>query len=123
MQAVRRINQRWIVHGGLRNSTAEFLKELAKTDPARLNKCCQLAMDLVHSRSGHADPKPWFYAGLFAYARHDEANRFLAEHPLTHTVWCILHGDTLPTKSTDSLHDIARKIADTIRTKQSIISP
>jgi len=114
VEAVRRINRRWIVHGGLRDTAAEYLAELEAKDPRRLRRSCELAMDLVHSQAGHADPKPWFYAGLFALAEPDEAERFLEAHPLTRMVWETLAGFPEDEKAPESLRVLSRQIAEAI---------
>jgi hypothetical protein len=117
VETVRRINRRWIVHGGLRESAAAYLAELEKSDTTRLRRSCQLAMDLVHTQAGHADPKPWFYAGLFALADADEAKRYLGAHPLTRLVWEKLNGIPSHDENPESLHALSCQIAEAIRGK------
>lgn len=87
IDAVRRINRRWIVHGGLRESAAAYLDALAVNDAGRLRRSCALAMALVHQAPADEDPKPWFYGGLFALATPSEAEQFLADHVLTKAIW------------------------------------
>jgi hypothetical protein len=115
VESVRRINRRWIVHGGLRESAAAYFAQLEKSDPDRLRRSCQLAMDLVHSKLGHADPKPWFYAGLFAHAGHDEAERFLTDHTLTRLVWETLHGIPHQEDAPEGVRVLGRQIVQAIR--------
>jgi len=117
VESVRRINRRWIVHGGLRDTAAAYLAELGQSDPDRLRASCQLAMELVHSKAGHADPKPWFYVGLFAHARPHEAERFLASHPFTRAAWEILHDVPCRDGAPGNLILLARQIAQEIRTR------
>ncbi len=115
-----RINRRWIVHGGLRESAAGFLDELALKDMARLRAGCQLAMDLVHDNAeANNDPKPWFYAGLFAVADDDEARRYLAGHPLTRMVRAELRATPEQCGDFAGLESMSREIAAAIRIHQS----
>jgi hypothetical protein len=76
------VNQRWIVHHGLDERAEAYIDHLAKTDPERLERSCQLAHQLAH-QARREDPKPWFYAGLFSLATVDEAREFLANHWFT----------------------------------------
>jgi len=112
---VIRINRRWIVHGGLSDSSAAYIGELSQSDPARLRRSCRLAMDLVHARPAQADPKPWFYAGLFALATPAEARRFLQQHPLTRMVWESLHHAPGQRDAPESLRNLSQDIASMIR--------
>lgn len=78
----RRVNSRWIVHGGLDHTAATYLDYLEHEHPPRLVRSCELAHRLVHSPGEPAeDPKPWFYGGLFCLATAAEAKRFLSQHP------------------------------------------
>lgn len=79
----RRVNFRWIVREGLRDSAAGYLDHLASTDPARLQRSCRRARRLTDRYGSDEDPKPWFYAGLFSLASGDEIARFLTDHPFT----------------------------------------
>jgi len=115
VETVRRINRRWIVHGGLRDTAAAYLEELREKDPARLRRSCELAMDLVHGESGGLDPKPWFYAGLFSLATADEARRMLASHPLTLMVWRHLRRVPDVDDAPDGIRELGGNIADSIR--------
>src|SRR5690606_25369759 len=80
---VKRVNSRWIVRQGLRESSAAYLDHLAATDPEKMMRSCRRARHLTHQSGSGEDPKPWFYAGLFSLATDEEASRFLAEHPFT----------------------------------------
>src|SRR5690606_36718149 len=65
---------------------------MAATDPERLARSCEIAVDVVHQhhhRGSLTDPKPLFYAGLFALAGPSEIDRFLSEHDFTRAV--VLH--------------------------------
>ena len=110
-----RINRRWIVHGGLRESATAYLAELAQSDPVRLRRSCELAMALVHSATADGDPKPWFYAGIFAMATPGEMARFLGDHPLTRTTWEILNEQPHCDQAPASVRVLAGHIARTIR--------
>lgn len=90
-----RINQRWIVHGGLRENAADYLSELREKDPERLQRACELALHLTRYKKVELlrDPKPLFYAGLFAHATRVEIDRFLRDHPVTRAVSLLIHGD------------------------------
>lgn len=112
---VRRINRRWIVHGGLRESAETYIAALERSDPARLRHSCALAMELVHTRAAQSDPKPWFYAGLFALATPDEVRRCLNDHPLTRMVWEALHDVPNHDDAPESLEKLSHHIATAIR--------
>lgn len=79
----RRVNARWIVRQGLRESAAEYLEHLAANDAERLLRSCRRARRLTDRYGCDEDPKPWFYAGLFSLALRDEVDQFLTEHPFT----------------------------------------
>lgn len=79
---VRHVNGRWIVRESLRQDAAAWIDHLFATDPARLREVSRRARLLTASQSGE-DPKPWFYAGLFSLATHEEASRFLKGHDFT----------------------------------------
>lgn len=109
---VRRVNQSWIVRGRLKENTSAWLARLERDDPVRLEKSCWLALFLTRYRKGVLrDPKPLFYAGLFAFATRREAARHLAEHPMTRAIVLLLHGDTT---ARDALAERARELADGI---------
>lgn len=82
----RKLNGRWIVHGGLRDAAAAYLDHLAATDPDRLARSCRQARRLVRCPGPEEDPKPWFYGGLFSLANASEAETFLSAHPLLRAV-------------------------------------
>jgi len=91
---VQRVNQSWIVHGHLRDTAAAWIEHLRRTDPGRLEKSCWLALFLTHyKKSVLRDPKPLFYAGLFAFATGDEVQRFLTGHPMTRAITLLGLGD------------------------------
>lgn len=84
---VQRVNQSWIVHGNLRDTALAWIDHLRHSDPPRLEKSCWLALFLTHYKKGLLrDPKPLFYAGLFAFATREEIARFLPEHPMTRAI-------------------------------------
>ncbi len=112
---MKRINRRWIVHGGLRESAAAYIMELEESDPARLRSSCGLAMELVHSAASGGDPKPWFYAGLFAMATPGEAARHLRDHPLTRAAWERVNGVATPRDVPESVRMLAARLVREIR--------
>jgi hypothetical protein len=90
--AVRRINDRWIVRGRLKDHANDYLAHLELLDAERLVKSCQLALELVRNRMPGEDPKPLFYAGLFGFATEPEVDLHLAEHLFTRAICRLLHG-------------------------------
>lgn len=91
---VRRINGRWIVRGHLRENATAYMDYLEKVDPLRLEKSCDLAMELVQRKQQIRDPKPLFYAGLFSMASKDEIALYLGEHAMTRAICLLIHGET-----------------------------
>jgi hypothetical protein len=80
---VRRVNGRWIVHHGLKDSSDAYLTRLESVDPDRFARSCERARLLVRKCPPGEDPKPWFYAGLFSLVTPSEASQFLADHWFT----------------------------------------
>ena len=78
-----RVNQSWIVRGGLNEHAVEWMKYLISQDDGRLLSSCEAARAMCGLRDPLSDPKPWFYAGLFSLATADEARRFLHTHRIT----------------------------------------
>jgi len=106
---VQRVNQSWIVHGHLRDTAAAWIEHLQRTDPVRLEKSCWLALFLTrYKKSTLRDPKPLFYAGLFAFATRHEVERFLAAHPMTRAITLLGLGDA---SGLENLKDHARELA------------
>ncbi|WP_035616303.1 hypothetical protein [Haloferula sp. BvORR071] len=95
LATVQRVNQRWIVHGKLRENASAYLTHLEQTDPVRLQRSCELALHLVHHKKAVLlrDPKPLFYAGLFAFATRAEIERYISGHPMTRAISLLLHKD------------------------------
>ena len=115
---VQRVNQRWNVHGRLRENAADYLQHLQDTDPVRLERACQLALHLVHHKKAALlrDPKPLFYAGLFAFSTRNEIGRYLSGHPMTRAISLLLHGDSSGLNHLSGAgHALAESIADEIR--------
>jgi hypothetical protein len=79
----RQVNGRWPVRAGLNEAAAAWMDYLEREDPERLWRCAALAAALSRGPGYGADPKPWFYSGLFNEATLDEARRFAAPYPLT----------------------------------------
>ena len=73
----RRVNSRWFVRDNFGKDTAAYLEHLAGTDPERLLRSCEHALEMMKRRIKGVDPKPWFYAGLFSLATADEARSSL----------------------------------------------
>ncbi len=114
--AVRRINDRWIVRGQLRSHANDYLVHLEECDPERLLNSCQLALELVRNRVPGEDPKPLFYAGIFAFATEPEVDQHLAEHLFTRAICRLLHGQ--PERPVYlALPDSVRALADSIAMK------
>ena len=111
--AVRRINDRWIVRGQLKSHAGGYLLQLERLDPERLAKSCQLALELVRNRVPGEDPKPLFYAGLFALATRDVVNEHLGEHLFTRAICLLLHGDPEPPVYLD-LPEATRCLANSV---------
>jgi hypothetical protein len=106
---VQRVNQSWIVHGHLRDTAAAWIEHLRRTDSRRLEKSCWLALFLTrYKKSVLRDPKPLFYAGLFAFATRDEVTRFLNGHPMTRAITLLGLSDP---SGLDELKDQGRDLA------------
>lgn len=71
------VNDRWIVHHGLKEAARDYLEKLQREDPERLRNACERARRLVKLCGPGRDPKPWFYAGLFSVATLEEATHYL----------------------------------------------
>jgi hypothetical protein len=79
----RRVNNSWIVRGGLDARAREWLDHLALPGDGRLLESCLAARAMCGLREPLEDPKPWFYAGLFSLASREEAARFLQPYRVT----------------------------------------
>lgn len=109
---VLRVNQSWIVRGQLKENATAWIEHLERIDPQRLEKSCWLALFLTrYKKSVIRDPKPLFYAGLFAFASPEEIRAFLPEHPMTHAIALLLRHDST---GRDALNESARPMADAI---------
>lgn len=109
---VRRVNQSWIVRGKLKETATAWIDHLRLTDPTRLEKSCWLALFLTRYRKNILrDPKPLFYAGLFAFATRKEIGVRLEPHPMTRAICLLLHGDE---SGCDGLVRSARELAEGI---------
>ncbi len=80
---VKRVNHAWLVRGGLDAAAEKWLSHLEAADPRRLGVACAVARSMCGLRDPLADPKPWFYAGLFSVATADEIRRFIPGHRIT----------------------------------------
>jgi len=114
--AVRRINDRWIVRGQLRDHANDYLAHLEELDAGRLGMSCQLALELVRNRMPGEDPKPLFYAGLFALATRHEISVYLGEHLFTRAICLLLHGEPEPPVYHE-LPEATRRLADAVISK------
>lgn len=112
IEKVFRVNQRWIVHGQLREHTAAYLEFLQKHDPTRLQRACELALRMVRHTDTIRDPKPLFYSGIFATASRHEIETYLHHHPVIRAISLLLYGDTSGRDSLTS--ESARSLADSI---------
>jgi len=114
---VLRVNQSWIVHGHLRDTTTAWIEHLRRTDSVRLEKSCWLALFLTrYKKSVLRDPKPLFYAGLFAFATREEVDWFLAEHPMTRAITLLgLDDDAGLEDLGEQARDLATGLAAEIR--------
>ena len=109
---VRRVNQSWIVRGQLKETALAWIDHLRRSDPARLEKSCWLALFLTRYRKSILrDPKPLFYGGLFAFATRREIGTYLEGHPMTRAICLLLHGDD---SGCDDLTYPARELAEGI---------
>lgn len=86
LEWVKRVNNSWIVHGGLNHQANAWLDYLEKLNDGRLLPSCEAARAVCAMRDPLQDPKPWFYAGLFSLATAEEARRFLTPHRVTKAV-------------------------------------
>ena len=89
----KRVNGTWLVRGGLDEAAEKWLRHLDATDPARLEAACTTARAMCGMRDPLADPKPWFYAGLFSVATRDETARFIPGHRVTKAAIPVMQGD------------------------------
>jgi len=115
---VRRINERWIVRGLLRENATAYLHHLEQTDPARLIRTCHAVLGLIkHHHAELDDPKALFYSALFSMATREEIKRFLSEHYLTCAVASLLRGNfdnlvALPPAARPKAETLARSIRE-----------
>ena len=116
---VRRVNARWIVHGGLNDTAAAYMDRLGGTDPRRLALSCRIARALTGKAGAGEDPKAWFYAGLFSMAEPVEVAEYLLGHRLITTV---LSADPAPESPGRSHMDFAPATRETIRRIRSAVA-
>jgi len=116
---VRRVNARWIVHGGLDESAGTYMDRLQDADPRRLALSCRIARALAGQAGPGEDPKPWFYAGLFSMANPAEVAEFLLGHRLFTT---ILVGDPSGADSAHRCPDFTPATRETIRRIRSAMA-
>ena len=117
-----RINGRWIVHHGLDQRARAYMDHLAKIDPRRLERSCQLAHQLAREAAPE-DPKPWFYAGLFSLATVEEAEEFLANHWFTLSSIPSLRAQSCPASTAGAIGQAASdKIAQIRQTLSRLLT-
>lgn len=123
IEKVLRVNQRWIVHGRLKENAAAYLAHLRTCDPERLLQSSELALRMVHRKKLIRDPKPLFYAGIFAFATLREINTYLQEHAMTRAISLLLHGDNSGREAlSESARDLATGIAIEIQEEQRALA-
>lgn len=110
----RRVNSRWFVRDNFGDDTAAYLDHLARTDPDRLLRSCRNAQEMMKRRIHGADPKPWFYAGLFSLATVDEARSSLRRRWFTRNSLPALTAEFDP-------HDPKEQIDPDTRAKLALI--
>jgi hypothetical protein len=77
----RRINRSWITRGNLARNTENYLNYLAVRRPEDLHAVCEGAVRAAKNASlRQQDPKPYFYASIFARATRAERDEYLKEH-------------------------------------------
>lgn len=113
---VKRVNNSWLVRGGLDARTREWLDYLASCDDGRLLPSCEAARAMCGLREKLEDPKPWFYAGLFSRATAAEAARFLQPYRITTAALPSMAGDENVILWLDRVGDETRDLVLRLRT-------
>ena len=90
---VKRVNDTWLVRDGLDAAANKWLAHLQDTDARRLAAACAAARAMCDLRDRLADPKPWFYAGLFSVATAEEIRSFIPGHQVTQAAVPAMWGD------------------------------
>ena len=111
----RRVNNGWLVRGGLDATTDAWLTHLEQSDPGRLLASCEIARALCRGGDHTIDPKPWFYAGLFSLATFREARRFLSAHRFTASAIPALAQDETLLQWAATLSPASRELLDRLR--------
>lgn len=89
-----RVNRAWIVRSNLNDQAGAWLDYLARLEDGRLQKSCEIARSMCDLRPPEADPKPWFYAGLFQLASEAEVNTFIDTHRVTKATVPVMVNDS-----------------------------
>lgn len=111
----RAINPVWKVRHGLEQVAEAWMDHLQATDPVRLRICCEIAALLARGPGYGADPKPWFYGGLFSLATRDEGQRFLANHRLTSAIIPALAHEPKSERWVAGLSAVTRELIERLR--------
>jgi len=90
----KRVNRSWLVRSNLNDNAEAWLTYLELCGDGRLIKSCEFARAMCQLRDPEADPKPWFYVGLFQLATAPEATRFLATHRVTKSLVPAMENDS-----------------------------
>jgi len=112
---VKRVNNSWIVRGGLEIRAREWLDYLASSGDGRLLESCHAAQAMCGLREPLEDPKPWFYAGLFSLATAAEAARFLQPYRVTMATVPAMADDENVVLWLDRVGDEARNLVRRLR--------
>jgi len=112
---VSRVNHAWLVRGGLDTAAEKWLAHLRGTDPARLEASCAAARAMCGMRDPLADPKPWFYAGLFSFATADEVRQFIPGHRITKAAVPAMNCDEEVVLWLDRVGDETRGLIEDLR--------
>jgi hypothetical protein len=115
------VNAKWLVHSNLNRSAKDWMLHLATLDDGRLVTSCGTARAMCHTRDHFADPKPWFYAGLFHLATAEEARQFLTNHWMTRATLPSLAIDEKTNQWLDSGTPETRALVDRLRTVLAVI--
>lgn len=98
LQKVLRINSTWIVRGDLAHQAEEYLLQLWAFEPGKVGATLNIVnavMDSLRNREEFfgIDPKPFFYAAVFAYASYSQREEFIETHYFTKTILAVARGE------------------------------
>jgi len=118
-----RVNQAWFVRGGLKEHAVEWMRYLMSVEDGRLLSSCEAARAMCGMRGPLADPKPWFYAGLFSLATVEEARRFLETHRVTRAAIPAMRNDETVLLWLDRVGPETRELIQRLRDSIRRIAP